>query len=115
MTNKYDAESFSAKLQCAAPDSIMGKISFSDSPVLELLILSGLKRTLEHKHSKDKGFICRRCKWMTHFTERAEALLDIGIDNPTDLWPRSILTHSNFETENNAGASECQKILTGTS
>ena len=81
LTNKYDAESFSAKLQCAAPDSIMGKISFSDSPVLELLILSGLKRTLEHTHSKDKGFICRRCKWMTHFTERAEALLDIGIDN----------------------------------
>ena len=34
--NKYDAESFSVKLQCAAPDSIMGKISFSGSPVLEL-------------------------------------------------------------------------------
>ena len=62
--NKHDAKSFSVKLQCAAPDSIIGKISFSDSPVLELLTLSGLKRTLEHTHSKDKGFTCRCCKWM---------------------------------------------------
>ena len=44
---------------------------------------------------------------MTHFTERAEALLDIGIDNLM----AAVHTHSNFETENNAGTSECQKNL----
>ena len=41
------------------------------------------------------------------FTERAEALLDIGIDNLM----AAVHTHSNFETENNAGTSECQKNL----
>ena len=41
------------------------------------------------------------------FTERAEALLDIGIDNLM----AAVHTHSNFETENNAGTSECQKNI----